>query len=101
MLGLIVTVVCLATFSPGSRPVTGIAHVPCVVRDEVTVGVTGSDARCVELALVAVGWDVVVDGVFDDSDREAVVVFQVQSGLSPDGRVGPRTADALGLPFAG
>jgi peptidoglycan hydrolase-like protein with peptidoglycan-binding domain len=101
VLAVIVVLVAVATQAPASRTVTGVSAVRCGIRDEVSVGDTGPDARCVERALVDAGWDVVVDGVFDDSDREAVVVFQVQSGLSPDGRVGPRTAEALGMPFFG
>ena len=35
------------------------------------------------------------DGTFGQNTEEAVVAFQQANGLSPDGIVGPRTADAL------
>jgi peptidoglycan hydrolase-like protein with peptidoglycan-binding domain len=35
------------------------------------------------------------DGAFGENTEEAVVAFQLANGLSPDGIVGPATADAL------
>lgn len=45
--------------------------------------------------------NLVVDGVFGHLTRVAVVAFQRQAGLLPDGIVGPRTRAALGMPALG
>lgn len=42
-----------------------------------------------------------VDGVFGRGTYTAVVRFQRQNGLSPDGKVGKRTAAAMGIPLTG
>ena len=42
-----------------------------------------------------------VDGVFGRDTYNAVVAFQRRSGLTADGRVGPRTARALGVSLSG
>ncbi len=42
--------------------------------------------------------NLVVDGVFGTLTRNAVVAFQRQAGLTPDGIVGPLTRAALGMP---
>ena len=39
----------------------------------------------------------VIDGEFGPHTSSAVVAFQLASGLSPDGEVGPITAQALNL----
>jgi hypothetical protein len=41
------------------------------------------------------------DGAFGQNTEEAVVAFQQANGLSPDGIVGPETADALSRAVAG
>jgi hypothetical protein len=41
------------------------------------------------------------DGAFGENTEEAVVAFQQANGLSPDGIVGPATADALSRAIAG
>ena len=43
----------------------------------------------------------VVDGIFGQLTRNAVIAFQRQAGLSPDGIVGPLTRAALGMPNTG
>ncbi len=43
----------------------------------------------------------VVDGVFGPHTQAAVVALQLSLGLTPDGEVGPKTAEALGLPLTG
>jgi len=42
-----------------------------------------------------------VDGIFGSLTRNAVVAFQRNAGLVPDGVVGPLTRAALGMPSAG
>lgn len=41
------------------------------------------------------------DGIFGRLTQKAVIAFQRQAGLTPDGIVGPRTRAALGLPEPG
>jgi hypothetical protein len=41
------------------------------------------------------------DGSFGENTEEAVIAFQQANGLSPDGIVGPETADALSRAIAG
>ena len=52
---------------------------------------SGEDVRQLEEALMALGYDageaLVADGVFDDATRQAVIEWQVASGLRPDGVV--------------
>ena len=43
----------------------------------------------------------VVDGIFGSLTRNAVIAFQRQAGLNPDGIVGPLTRAALGMPNTG
>ena len=60
----------------------------------------GSDVLALQKALDAAGINPgPSDGVFGSKTHAAVVSFQVQKGLTPDGIVGPQTAKALGLSF--
>jgi hypothetical protein len=53
-------------------------------------------------ALIRAGFDPgSPDGTFGHSTEEAVIAFQQANGLSPDGIVGPETADALSSAVAG
>ena len=53
-------------------------------------------------ALTSAGYDPgTPDGSFGQNTEEAVVAFQQANGLSPDGIVGPDTADALNRAVAG
>jgi hypothetical protein len=61
------------------------------------LGSGGSDVRRLQALLQIGGTNPgPVDGVFGEDTRLAVVAFQIRSGLSPDGVVGPRTWRALG-----
>ena len=42
-----------------------------------------------------------VDGIFGRGTHNAVLRFQRQNGLTADGRVGSRTASAMGIPLTG
>ncbi len=57
----------------------------------------GKDVEAVQAALVKEGVKVDVDGVYGPATCEAVRGFQRAHGLIPDGAVGQRTREALGL----
>jgi hypothetical protein len=59
--------------------------------------VVGDDVRQIQQALVKVGFDIQVDGIFGEGTDKAVRQFQQQKGLTPDGIVGPETQKVLGL----
>lgn len=67
---------------------------------EVTIGTVGDAVRAVQSRLVEFGHHVVVDGEFGEQTLAAVEQFQRDRGLADDGRVGPKTWAALGLPPA-
>ncbi len=50
----------------------------------------------VQIALVARGYDVAVDGTFDAATESAVAAFQQANGLAANGIVGPETHALLG-----
>lgn len=58
---------------------------------------TGADVSNVQRALNAKGFALATDGVFGPLTAGAVTQFQRDSGLVPDGIVGPRTRAALGV----
>jgi len=61
-------------------------------------GDSGSAVVDVQNTLINNGYDPgFVDGVFGSGTENAVVAFQLDYGLSPDGVVGPSTAAAMGL----
>lgn len=62
-----------------------------------SIGDRGQQVKRLQEALNAQGEDLVADGIFGASTHAAVVAFQARHGLNPDGVVGPRTRDALGL----
>jgi chitosanase len=57
----------------------------------------GDDVRGVQSALNRDGGALAIDGVYGVTTAAAVVNFQKQKGLTPDGIVGPSTRAALGL----
>lgn len=72
---------------------TCVLTVTSVRRDD-----TGDDVRCVQLALVELGYlDGGADAVFDESTYRAVVAMQTDEGLFVDGVVGRETGLALGV----
>ncbi|MEO1210413.1 MAG: peptidoglycan-binding protein [Cyanobacteria bacterium J06638_20] len=61
-------------------------------------GDTGSAVADVQATLISNGYSPGgVDGVFGSGTEGAVIAFQVDNFLSPDGVVGPSTAAAMGL----
>jgi hypothetical protein len=62
-----------------------------------SIGDRGQQVKRLQEALNARGEDLITDGVFGPSTHAAVVSFQARNGLTPDGIVGRRTREALGL----
>ena len=65
-------------------------------------GSTGDAVRQVQQKLIEYGYlKGSADGIFGQKTYDAVVWFQRKNGLAVDGVVGRRTAEALGIPWAG
>lgn len=60
-------------------------------------GAEGDTVSELQEALVELGYDIAVDGIFGDDTHAAVVDFQSNNGLDADGIVGPNTWEALGF----
>lgn len=58
-------------------------------------GDRGRAVKRVQHSLKLLGADITVDGIFGTETTNAVIAFQRQRGLTPDGVVGPKTWDAL------
>jgi chitosanase len=58
---------------------------------------SGADVKALEKALIAVGYAINVDGVFDENLARIVEERQLELGLGVDGMVGPITRAAFGL----
>ena len=66
------------------------------------VGSTGSDVLKVQKALIKYGYmDGTADGRYGEKTRDAVKYFQRKNKLTVDGRVGAKTAAALGVTLSG
>jgi len=56
----------------------------------------GNDVKALQQRLnVLSGADLVVDGIFGSATDDALVVYQVNAGLNPDGIMGRHTAEAM------
>jgi hypothetical protein len=55
------------------------------------LGCKGTDVKELEELLIALGYEVIVDGFFDAKTKVAVIVFQRLNHLVADGKVGPKT----------
>jgi His-Xaa-Ser repeat protein HxsA len=60
-------------------------------------GCRGTDVQELQRKLIALGYDVVANGYFDDTTKTALVDFQNQNGLKADGRVGRQTWQIMQL----
>jgi len=58
-------------------------------------GSVGPKVKELQKALTAVGYQVVIDGVYGEPTEEAVRSFQADNNLSADGSYGPDTDEAL------
>jgi hypothetical protein len=64
-------------------------------------GATGATVKELQHALTTLGYDPgKADGVYGPSTQAAVVKFQTDKGLAPDGHVGPKTEAALNQALA-
>ena len=68
-----------------------------VTDHNLSIGDRGAEIRPLQEALLARGFDIVPDGIFGAITQAAVIDFQAENGLAPDGIVGPRTKERLGL----
>jgi peptidoglycan hydrolase-like protein with peptidoglycan-binding domain len=66
-------------------------------RENVLPGSTGRNVEQVQIALVAVGYPIAVDGTYGPRTEAAVRDFQAANNLEADGIAGPDTQTALGL----
>jgi hypothetical protein len=57
----------------------------------------GNDVLLVQQALIRLGFNIDDDGKYGSETDAAVTAFQESRGLNPDGRVGSKTREALGI----
>jgi hypothetical protein len=62
-----------------------------------SLGDQGSEVRRLQEALAKLGFDILPDGVFGPITHGIVIDFQATHELEPDGIVGPKTKEQLGL----
>ncbi|MFU0799403.1 MAG: peptidoglycan-binding protein [Xylanivirga thermophila] len=64
------------------------------------MGSRGADVAMLQRILISIGYNPgPVDGIFGPRTRAAVIQFQLDNGLVPDGIVGPKTYAALDLVY--
>ncbi|MCJ8282261.1 MAG: peptidoglycan-binding protein [Rivularia sp. ALOHA_DT_140] len=63
-----------------------------------SIGMNGSEVERLQKDLSVKGYQVDVDGNFDESTENAVKAFQKDNGLTVDGVVGAETGQKLGAP---
>jgi hypothetical protein len=68
-----------------------------VTEPNLSIGDRGVEIRQLQEKLLALGFDIVPDGIFGAITQAAVIDYQTANGLVPDGIVGPRTKERLGL----
>ena len=66
-------------------------------RENVLPGSTGTEVEQVQIALVALGYPIAVDGTYGPRTEAAIRDFQAANDLEVDGIAGPDTQTALGL----
>ena len=78
--------------------IPGIARAAAVLE----VGSSGADVKRVQQKLIDWGYlNGTADGRYGEQTRAAVQAFQRKNGLSADGRVGAKTAAAMGVTLSG
>ncbi len=79
-----------------------IALVQAAAAETYDRGSSGATVREIQSRLADWGYyDGAVDGIYGSATEEAVSWFQEANGLAVDGRAGPETLEALGLPAGG
>ena len=74
------------------------ALLPAYAATVLEVGSRGDDVTKVQKRLIQFGYlSGTADGRYGEKTRDAVILFQKRNALTVDGRVGPRTAAALGV----
>ncbi len=68
-----------------------------VPESALSIGDRGLEVRCVQEKLNLLGYELKVDGIFGSTTHAAIMAFQAQKGLTPDGIIGIKTAATLGL----
>lgn len=66
-----------------------------VPEQTLALGSWGADVFYLQQRLVEAGYDLTVDGHFGPATRRAIIAFQLDNGLTPDGIAGPKTLEAL------
>jgi peptidoglycan hydrolase-like protein with peptidoglycan-binding domain len=74
----------------------GVPNLPSV-RLVIEPGSTGIVVEQLQVALVALGYNIAVDGTYGPGTEQAVRDFQSRNGLEVDGIAGPDTREALGV----
>jgi len=68
-----------------------------VPQKNLSIGDRGMEVKELQRALAALGFDIIPDGDFGPITHGIVMDFQASHGLEPDGIVGRKTREALGL----
>jgi peptidoglycan hydrolase-like protein with peptidoglycan-binding domain len=74
----------------------GVPNLP-VERLVIEPGASGIVVTQLQIALVALGYPLAVDGTYGPGTEAAIHDFQERNGLAADGIAGPRTRELLGL----
>lgn len=84
-----------------TAPTTSAPRVTLPAAGHLSRGDTGPQVIALQKALNALGYDVgTPDGTFGPATEAAVIAFQKANGLTPDGAVGSKTAQALNKALA-
>ena len=77
-------------------PWCGVPNLP-PVRLVIEPGSTGVVVEQLQVALVALGYNIAIDATYGEGTEQAVRDFQSRNGLEADGIAGPETREMLGL----
>ena len=81
-----------------SRPASSPEVGECEATPELASGATGNDVRCLQYALIMLGYPVRYTGTYDRATVDAVTAYQkANPPLRADGRAGEQTLAALGI----
>lgn len=89
-----------AALRGNGTPTPPIGEVPST-GGELTIGDTGARVTALQQRLNSAGYPVVVDGIYGENTRSAVIAFQRDRGLPPTGTADSQTLAALGVPDVG